>query len=371
MAAIAHELLVIKRELLYEPLGYTSMAAYGWNEHGLGATQVSELTAISDASEGLPKIREAFDSGHLEWTKAREITKAATPETEEEWLAKAQSRSVSELRAERKGEAPKRHRGHMLSLEEAAVYDQLLAGIKEELGIVSNREALLELMRRGASGERGEAPVQRTVITECPTCGEATTQTREGPVPVSPAAVEHARCCGEVHDLTQEDNVVKRAIPVKVRRRVNDRDGGRCLVPGCGAMAALEAHHEDGWRNGHDPARMLTLCWWHHRLRHKGELKIEGTAPNFRFLAADGLALETRGGFSHAKTASESESCEAERGSETGAASRAREDATLALQGLEMKKREAKRWVEVALAAEPGREWAAEDLVRAALIRAG
>ena len=79
-------------------------------------------------TEHLPKIREAFDAGHLKWTKAREITKAATPDTEAEWLAKSERLSVDELRAERKGEEPKRRRGHMLTLEEAATYDQLLAG---------------------------------------------------------------------------------------------------------------------------------------------------------------------------------------------------------------------------------------------------
>ena len=34
----------------------------------------------------------------------------------------------------------------------------------------------------------------------------------------------------------------------------------------------------------HDPERMLTLCWDHHRVRHLGLLRIEGSAPDFRFL---------------------------------------------------------------------------------------
>ena len=44
-----------------------------------------------------PKIREAFDSGELPWTKAREIVSVATPETEAEWLAKACVLSNREL----------------------------------------------------------------------------------------------------------------------------------------------------------------------------------------------------------------------------------------------------------------------------------
>jgi hypothetical protein len=358
MAAIAHKLWTVKREGLYEALGYTSMSAYGWSEHGLGATQVSELTGISKASEGLPKTREAFDAGHLHWTKAREITKAATPETEGEWLEKSQTTSANQLRAERKGEAPKIHRGFSLSPEQAARFDQLVAGLRKEVGVVAGADAMLELMTRGASGARGEAPVQRVVITECGSCGDATSPSRDGPVPVSQAAVEHARCSGEVHDLRAEENVVKRAVPAAVRRRVNDRDGGCCLVPGCGAMSALDVHHEDGWKAGHDPVRMLTLCWWHHRLRHEGSLAIEGSAPNFRFVLADGMALRERPNFSREKFAA----------SASPATSRAQADATLALRGLEVKTREAKQWVEVALASEPGRAWSTEDLVRAALL---
>jgi hypothetical protein len=56
-------------------------------------------------------------------------------------------------------------------------------------------------------------------------------------------------------------------------------------------MAALQTHHEDGRDNGHDPDRMLTLCWFHHRKRHEGLLRIEGTAPDFRFVLLDGTVL--------------------------------------------------------------------------------
>jgi hypothetical protein len=45
-------------------------------------------------------------------------------------------------------------------MEDAALYDQLVAGIKEELGVVPDAQAVLELMKRGASGSprRGADP---------------------------------------------------------------------------------------------------------------------------------------------------------------------------------------------------------------------
>ena len=39
-AAIAHELLKVRRERLYAALGYTSVFAYGYSEHGLGCPAV-------------------------------------------------------------------------------------------------------------------------------------------------------------------------------------------------------------------------------------------------------------------------------------------------------------------------------------------
>jgi hypothetical protein len=213
MAQIAHQLATMRRGELFSYLGYASVFAYAWTEHAIGKSKVSELIGISEASEGLPKIREAFDAGGLHWTKAREITKVATAETEGDWLALADASTSDELRAARKGEPAPRRRVLALPDEQAALYDQLVAGARAELGFVPEWQVVLELMKRGASGQRGDAPVQRVVITACPTCREATTEAREGSVPVSEAALDHALCDGEVHDLRDAENPVTRAIP--------------------------------------------------------------------------------------------------------------------------------------------------------------
>jgi hypothetical protein len=89
LAAIAHELAVMKRDGLYGYLGYSSVFAYAFERHGMGKSKVSELIGISEGSRELPQTREAFDSGKLPWTKAREVVKAATPETEVEWLERS------------------------------------------------------------------------------------------------------------------------------------------------------------------------------------------------------------------------------------------------------------------------------------------
>lgn len=370
LAAIAHSLAVLKREELFSLLGYASVFAYAWDQHRMGKSKASELIAISNASDRLPRMRAAFDAGQLDWTKAREIAKVATPDTELEWLSRARTSTADDLRAQRKGEPAPLRRVLSLPDEAAALFDQLVAGVKQELGIVPDWEAVLELMKRGASGERGEAPVQRVVITECGTCQEATRETRDGPVPVSRAAVDHARCDGEIHDLRQEANRVKRTIPSRVRRRVLDRDRRRCAVPGCRAMAALDVHHEDGWQAGHDPARMVTLCWSHHRARHEGRLRIEGSAPAFRFSLLDGTVLgESRSaaGFSHENAGRETRAHDLGTRPELDVNDHAVRDATLALRSLGMQAAEAKRHVQAALAGGGERPWTAGELVRSAL----
>jgi hypothetical protein len=387
LAAIAHELARVKRERLYDMLGYTSVTAYAWGEHRMGKSKVCELIGISTESEGLPQTREAFDSGSLPWTKAREVVKAATPETEGEWLAKADVLSATALNAARGGRPPEQRRVLVLPEAAAAEFDQLLAAIRAEVGVVPDGQAVLELMRRGASGAGGEALTKRLVITQCGDCEAAHMESREGPVPVEPAVVEQARCSGEVHDLRADESEVKRAIPARVRRRVLDRDGRRCMVPTCRAMCALDLHHEGGWRAGHDPARLVTLCDSHHRLRHEGKLRIEGAAPDLRFALVDGTRLELKrpawvmGGFSHENACGEGElpAPRAKAPTVVGFSrenpvdrsapldpTRADRDAELALRALGFSAREAKRKVR-RLLDEDERLWTAEELLRAAL----
>jgi len=383
LASIAHSLAVMKREQLFAYLGYASVFEYAWDQHRMGKSKVSELIGVSEASQALPRTRAAFDAGALDWTKAREVTKVATPDTELAWLQKAETATADELRAERRGEPVPRRRVLSLPQEAAAEFDQLVACVKTELGVVADWRAVLELMKRGASGQGSEAPGQRLVITQCGTCGEATRESREGPVRVSPAAVDHARCAGEVHDLREEDNEVKRTVPARIRRRVLDRDRRRCQVPNCRAMAALDVHHEDGWEQGHDPDRMITLCWSHHRARHQGLLRVEGSAPGFRVVLLDGEVLgQHPAPFSYENGASQvtTAACSPENGesevrplalranpSPEALCDSAVADASLALQSLGFKASEAKRHLGAVLAVGRVQPWTATDLVGAAL----
>jgi hypothetical protein len=85
-----------------------------------------------------------------------------------------------------------------------------------------------------------------------------------------------------------------RSIPPAIRRALNTRDAG-CRFPGCTHQRYLDAHHIEHWADGGETklANLLTLCRWHHRLVHEGDVRID-TLPDgtWRFLHPDGRHFE-------------------------------------------------------------------------------
>jgi hypothetical protein len=66
-----------------------------------------------------------------------------------------------------------------------------------------------------------------------------------------------------------------------IRRHVLARDG-RCRVPGCGSSKRLDLHHIVHRSNGgtNDASNLIALCPHHHRVHHRGQLGIAGTADD-------------------------------------------------------------------------------------------
>src|SRR5262249_48901092 len=80
-------------------------------------------------------------------------------------------------------------------------------------------------------------------------------------------------------------------ISPRLRRRIFERDGGRCRIPGCRNTCWLEAHHlrfqSEGGENS--TTNILLLCSAHHAALHRGRIRIEGSADGeIRVFHADG-----------------------------------------------------------------------------------
>jgi hypothetical protein len=81
-----------------------------------------------------------------------------------------------------------------------------------------------------------------------------------------------------------------RSIPPAIRRALASRDPG-CQFPGCTFRKFLDAHHIQHWAHGGETklTNLVTLCRWHHRLVHEGEIKIEARSEgSWRFSKPDG-----------------------------------------------------------------------------------
>jgi hypothetical protein len=85
------------RRGLYRKLGYSSINQYAKVELKFCKTRTGDFVQLARKLEKLPAVRESVENGVLGYTKAREIVKVATPETEEGWVAAAQDCSRREL----------------------------------------------------------------------------------------------------------------------------------------------------------------------------------------------------------------------------------------------------------------------------------
>src|SRR5690242_12589768 len=89
-------LLAAFRARVHERLGYGSFAEYVERLFGYGPRLVQEKVRVAEALEALPITEHALKEGAVCWSVVRELTRVVTPETECEWLAAVQGRTVRE-----------------------------------------------------------------------------------------------------------------------------------------------------------------------------------------------------------------------------------------------------------------------------------
>ncbi|MBC8367351.1 hypothetical protein H8E52_08075, partial [bacterium] len=82
---------------LYRELGYANIHLYAEDALGFSRSKTYEFIRLAEALDELPKLKDQIESGKLPWTKAREVVKVATPETEKEWLTLAENKSRRDL----------------------------------------------------------------------------------------------------------------------------------------------------------------------------------------------------------------------------------------------------------------------------------
>ena len=82
---------------LYRELGHSSIHQYAAQALGFQKAKTSQFIQLSRALEALPALKQSLAENELSWTKAREVTKVATPKTEKAWIREAKRTSRREL----------------------------------------------------------------------------------------------------------------------------------------------------------------------------------------------------------------------------------------------------------------------------------
>ena len=311
--------------------GYADVAHAAECLFGLGAHSTRERIRVGRALRSLPKIESALVAGELSYSRAREVTRVATPDDESTWLGLASTlpmRSLERRVVEATGkESPPRTEGPAplrwtspetvevtlrLPAEVWALVQRAVEGARRASEApLSEAEALAAVARdaldRQNTGADTSDPRHTVVLYECLSCARTEVDTGAGPLELGAAAAAALGCGARVRDLRTEGRVVRRGgpLPRAIDRAVRLRDRHTCRVPGCHRRRYVDVHHVRFQSDGgeHSRSNCVCLCTTHHALLHEGRLRIEGDAEGeLMFYGATGAPLSVTGA-SHGGTA--------------------------------------------------------------------
>ncbi|MCZ7529408.1 MAG: HNH endonuclease [Acidimicrobiia bacterium] len=288
-----------------------------------------EHVRVGRALPALPVIRAAFARGELSYSKARALTRVASPDTEGQLVELGLQATASQLdrilRAHRRVTRDQAGEGHSrrevlmyseaedsvvirarLSRDDAALVmaalDSLVADDapdgdgSAEPRCRSRADALVLLAETAlADGARPATGGERTQVV---VHVDAHTLRHDDTDPGRPdGSVDLSRRChlengsalsaDTARRLACDASVVEvatdergtplsvgrrtRSVPTHIRRALQNRDGG-CRFPGCTQRRYVDAHHVRHWSNGGPTSldNLVLLCRRHHRAIHEG-----------------------------------------------------------------------------------------------------
>src|SRR5262249_59087576 len=82
---------------VWRALGMATFFEYAERIVGLTPRQTEERLRVARALERLPETSAALAGGRVHFTAVRELTRVLAPETEAEWLAASEGKSVGEI----------------------------------------------------------------------------------------------------------------------------------------------------------------------------------------------------------------------------------------------------------------------------------
>src|SRR6187399_584821 len=219
-------LLRANRAGAHQRLGYASFHEYTERLFGYGPRLTQEKLRVAEALEELPETARDLQSGTISFSHARELTRVATPSTEQQWLEAARGRTVREVEhlvsGHRPGSLPddvpdpdmKRHVLRLdLSGEVFATFREAMAKVRRDAGeSLDDDAAILVLCRQALQGPKdpGRSSYQ-IALTVCESCRRAKQQGRGELIDVGPEALAMADCDGQHIGHVHDDAAAARA----------------------------------------------------------------------------------------------------------------------------------------------------------------
>lgn len=329
--AATHRLLCLIREFdrqqKWAELDCLSCAH--WLSWRLGWTPATarDRLRVAHALAELPAISAAVETGEITYSKARAVTRVATPDSDAQWADIALEATAAQLerivrrhrRAERSDEITRtqNHNDHRalhafydddgmlvlqgrLAPEAGAVVLKALkaaaaqhtAADDESTFAQRQADALVELAEAalvsgsGDGGARAESclvvHVDQEVLADPSAPGRCALQ--EGPA-VSAETSRRLACDAHVVEMTHAagGEVLSvgrktRVVSTPLRRALRERDE-TCRFPSC-THRIVDAHHIEHWADGGETEldNLLQLCRRHHVIVHEGGYRIERDA---------------------------------------------------------------------------------------------
>lgn len=291
---------------------------------GLGRVAASEHVRVAMALTRLPAVAAALRSGRLTWSKVREITRVATPESEPDWLRLAEAGTAAHV--ERVVRAFRRVTPAQVEHQHA---DRRLWTTVDDDGSVvlhvklptETGSSIADAIRRStepATGvplsarmaDRFVAAVTGGVVVVPEVIFHADASVLDGSEGVCTTATGHAvapevallaACVGVVqwvvHDGVDVVAVSKRRrFASPAQRRFVEARARTCEVDGCDVDGRdFHVHHvRPRARDGAtEVGNLRRLCPGHHRLIHVRQLEVEiGATGRLRLFRRDGTAVD-------------------------------------------------------------------------------
>jgi hypothetical protein len=349
--AMEYEFLVLLREFDlrqgWKPYLFNNCSEWLNMKCGMAPGTAREKLRVANALFDLPQISTAFQKGDLSYSKARALSRIATPTTEEHLLdfalkttAASVDRHCMELRNVQRHtstqdanhlhdnrylscsphndgsvtlsvELPKETAALVMKALEMAVPHLEVKDVYEGEEASASRgasdllrqqaDALVELAKSYLAGGKDNKSCtadhyQVTVHVDENALRGASSVESKSDLPIE--TVRRLCCDSSLVAATDDENGntkdtsrKHRVVHPSLRRKLMSRDKG-CRFPGCTHEKWLDAHHVVHWADGGETTaeNLVMLCSQHHRLLHEGGFEIKpGAGGQWYFRNANGM----------------------------------------------------------------------------------